>query len=76
MFAPTASKGTVICRLREITGAETIVCFGDNGNDLPMFAESDYAFAVERAADAVKAAADAVIPGGMGVIEFIREHTR
>jgi hydroxymethylpyrimidine pyrophosphatase-like HAD family hydrolase len=39
-----------------------------------MFAECDYAFAVERAADAVKEAADAVIPGGMGVIEFIREH--
>ena len=76
VFAPTASKGTVIRRLREITGVETIVCFGDNGNDLPMFAESDYAFAVERAADAVKAAADGVIPGGMGVIEFIREHTR
>lgn len=76
VFAPTASKGTVIRRLREITGAENIVCFGDNGNDLPMFAESDYAFAAERAADAVKAAADGVIPGGMGVIEFIREHTR
>lgn len=76
VFAPTASKGTVIRRLREMTGAKTIVCFGDNSNDLPMFAESDYAFAVERAADAVKAAADAAIPGGMGVIEFIREHTR
>jgi hydroxymethylpyrimidine pyrophosphatase-like HAD family hydrolase len=75
VFAPTASKGTVIRRLREMTGAKTVVCFGDNGNDLPMFAESDYAFAVERAADAFKAAADAVIPGGMGVIEFIREHT-
>lgn len=74
VFAPTASKGTVIRRLREMTGAKTVVCFGDNGNDLPMFAESDYAFAVERAADAVKDAADAVIPGGMGVIEFIREH--
>ena len=74
VFAPTASKGTVIRRLREMTGAKTIVCFGDNSNDLPMFAESDYAFAVERAADAVKAAADAVIPGGLGVIEFIREH--
>lgn len=76
VFAPTASKGTVIRRLREITGAETIVCFGDNSNDLPMFAESDYAFAVERATEEVKAAADGVIPGGMGVIEFIKDHTR
>ena len=75
VFAPTASKGTVIRRLREMTGAKTVVCFGDNGNDLPMFAESDYAFAVERAADAVKAAADGIIPGGMGVLEFIRNHT-
>ena len=75
VFAPTASKGTVIRLLREMTGAKTVVCFGDNGNDLPMFAECDYAFAVQRAADAVKDAADAVIPGGMGVIEFIRKHT-
>jgi hydroxymethylpyrimidine pyrophosphatase-like HAD family hydrolase len=75
VFAPTASKGTVIRRLREMTGARTVVCFGDNGNDLPMFAESDYAFAVECAADSVKEAADGIIPGGMGVIEFIRKHT-
>ena len=75
VFAPTASKGTVIRRLREMTGARTVVCFGDNGNDLPMFSESDYAFAVDRAADAVKDAADGIISGGMGVIEFIRNHT-
>lgn len=75
VFAKTASKGTVCRQLREITGAKTIVSFGDNGNDLPMFAESDYAFAVERAADSIQSAADGVIPGEMGVIEFIRAHT-
>lgn len=74
VFATTASKGNACRRLREITGAETIVSFGDNGNDLPMFAESDYAFAVENASEAIKSAADGVIPGGLGVLKFIRDH--
>lgn len=74
VFATGASKGNACRRLREITGAETVVCFGDNNNDLPMFAESDYAFAVETAAEAVKAAADGVVPGGMGILEFIASH--
>ena len=74
VFAPTASKGAVCKKLREITGKETIVCFGDNGNDLAMFEASDYAFAPFRATDGVKQAADAVIKGGIGVLEFIRDH--
>ncbi len=74
VFSTGASKGNVCRRLRELTGRQVIVCFGDNNNDLPMFAESDYAFAVERAVDAVKEAADAVIPGEIGVLEFIRNH--
>ena len=74
VFAPSASKGGVTKKLREITGAKTVVCFGDNGNDLPMFEESDYAFAVHRAPDHVKAAADGVVPSGMGVLEFIKNH--
>ena len=74
VFSRSTSKGNVCRRLREITGRNVIVSFGDNNNDLPMFAESDYAFAVERAGDAVKAAADGVIPGELGVLEFIKNH--
>lgn len=76
IFAPSASKGGVTRKLRELTGAKTVVSFGDNGNDLAMFEESDYAFAVERAADHIKAAADGVVPSGMGVLEFIKNHIK
>ena len=53
---------------------KTIVSFGDNANDLPMFAESDYAFAVERADENIKASADGVVPGGLGILSFIKDH--
>ena len=76
VFSPLASKGGVTRKLRELTGAKTIVSFGDNGNDLPMFAESDYAFAVDRAIDRVKSSADGVVPSGMGVLEFIKNHIK
>ena len=76
VFAPSASKGGVTKKLREITGAKTVVCFGDNGNDIPMFEESDYAFAVERGADYVKAEASGIVKSGMGVLEFIRNHIK
>jgi HAD superfamily hydrolase (TIGR01484 family) len=76
VFAPSASKGGVTRKLRELTGARTVVSFGDNGNDLPMFEESDFAFAVDRAADHVKAAADGVVAPGMGVLEFIKNHIK
>jgi len=74
VFAKTASKGNACRRLREITGVKTIVSFGDNANDLPMFAESDYAFAVERADENIKASADGVVPGGLGILSFIKDH--
>ena len=76
VFSKQASKGNVCKKLREMTGRKIIVSFGDNNNDLPLFAESDYAFAVERANDTVKQAADAVIPGEIGVLEFIKNHVR
>ena len=76
VFAPTASKGTSIRTLKKLTGAETIVSFGDNGNDLPMFEESDYAFAVSNANDKVKAAASGITEPGLGVLDFIAKHIK
>lgn len=76
VFSPLASKGGVTRKLRELTGAKMIVSFGDNGNDIPMFEESDYAFAVDRAIDRVKSYADGVVPSGMGVLEFIKNHIK
>lgn len=73
IFSANASKGAAVQRIRTITGAEKLVVFGDNRNDLPMFEASDFACAVENAPDEVKAAADLVI-GSVdigGVVEFL-----
>jgi Cof subfamily protein (haloacid dehalogenase superfamily) len=60
--APGADKGTAVLRLKELTGADRLVVFGDNGNDLPMFAVADESYAVANAIPAVINAATAVIP--------------
>ena len=58
IFAENASKAQAVDFLRSYTGADTVVCFGDNLNDLPMFAHSDIGVAVRGAVDEVKAVAD------------------
>ena len=52
------------------------MCFGDNLNDLPMFAVADEAYAVENAKDEVKAAATGVIGSNvqMGVVRYLTEN--
>jgi hydroxymethylpyrimidine pyrophosphatase-like HAD family hydrolase len=42
-------------------GAERLVVFGDNRNDIPMMQIADLAVAPENAVDEVKAIADVVI---------------
>lgn len=55
------SKAEAIRRVAERHGADRIVVFGDNLNDLPMFGIADIAVAVENAQPEVKAAADLII---------------
>lgn len=62
MFAHTASKANGVKFLREKYGFDEVVCFGDNLNDLPMFAQSDVRVAVGNAKPEVKAAADYIAP--------------
>lgn len=59
--APTASKESGVKRLKEMTGAETVIGFGDNYNDLPLFAACDYRIAVANAAEEILQIADLVI---------------
>ncbi len=61
IMAPGVSKATAIQRLAAQTGAKRIVVFGDNLNDLPMFAIADTAVAVGNAIEEVISAADIVI---------------
>lgn len=73
VFSSRAGKDKAVLQLKEITGADEIVSFGDNGNDLPMFSASDRCYAVENAIEKVKERADAVIGSNdsYGVTEFI-----
>ena len=59
--APDASKYHGIQKLKAMTGAKTVVGFGDNLNDLPLFKACDIRIAVGNAADDLKALADLVI---------------
>ena len=63
VFAPGVSKAEAVRQMARRTGADRIVVFGDNLNDIPMMAVADVAVAVDNALDEVKAAAD-VVTGG------------
>ena len=61
IFSSEASKAHAMLRLKADTGADRVVAFGDNLNDLPLLRAADVAVAVENAVPQVKDAADIVI---------------
>lgn len=65
IFDERASKKHAIEFLRTYTGAETVVCFGDNLNDLPMFEASDIRVAAEGAHPELKEKADFIAHDGV-----------
>ena len=75
VFAPGVSKAEGLLQLKEMLGADNIVAFGDNLNDIPMLRAADTAVAVENAHPDVKAVADIIIgPDTDGsVMRFIAE---
>ena len=75
VFSPLASKANAVLRLKEMSGADRVVAFGDNVNDLPMLRVADVAVAVENAVDEVKAVADIIISANTddSVARFILE---
>lgn len=60
-YAPGTSKAIAVRRLADEIGAERLVVFGDNRNDIPMMKIADLAVAPGNAMDEVKAVADLVI---------------
>jgi HAD superfamily hydrolase (TIGR01484 family) len=56
-----ASKGVAALELKRLCGFDRLVGFGDNLNDLPLFAVCDERYAVANAQDAVRAAATEII---------------
>ncbi len=61
VFAHGVSKARAVKKMAEDCGAERIVVFGDNLNDLPMMKMADVAVAVANALEEVRDAADIVI---------------
>ena len=74
ILAPGVSKAAAISRLKARCGAERLVVFGDNLNDIPMLGIADVAVAVGNAMPEVKAAAHIVIDPNHAdsVARFIR----
>lgn len=73
VYARGVSKAAAVVELKQQTGAERLVVFGDNLNDLPMLRVADVAVAVDNALPEVKDAADIVIGPNMtdSVARFI-----
>ncbi len=60
-FPAEATKAKALARLAAMTGADRMVVFGDNMNDIPMLRAASEGVAVENAVPEVKAVADTVI---------------
>ena len=61
VFSAKASKANAALQLKEMLGADELVCFGDNVNDISMFRAADRCYAVSNALDELKAVADGII---------------
>ena len=78
VFGPQTSKAAAVEAIASITGAGRIVAFGDNVNDMPLFALADEKIAVSGAIDSLKAVATDVIGSNAddAVASFILTHYR
>ncbi|MDE5850189.1 MAG: HAD family hydrolase [Muribaculaceae bacterium] len=61
VFGPEASKANAVRRLADMVGADRIVAYGDNVNDIPILEVADDAVVVENAVEAARLAAGRVI---------------
>lgn len=73
VYAASASKANGALEVKKMTGADRFAAFGDNLNDLSLFACADETYAVANAVDEVKRCATAVIQSNEedGVAAFL-----
>ncbi len=76
VYSKDASKSHALQILQNRLGFEYVTCFGDNHNDLPLFAASDYKIAVGNAVPALKEKADLVIGNNYddGVAAWLKQN--
>lgn len=74
-FPALSTKALAVKRLAALAGADRIVVFGDNNNDISMMKEATVAVAVSNAVDGVKRIADVIIGPNTedSVAKFIAE---
>lgn len=70
------SKGAAAKKLKEILGAERVICFGDGNNDRSLFSMADESYAVRNATQELKEMASGVIGYSEedSVCKFLAEH--
>ena len=75
IYPAGTSKAAAIEQVARYVGADEIVAFGDNLNDLPMFDIAHRSYAPENAIDEVKAHATQIIASNScdGVVEFLKK---
>ncbi len=75
VFNAKASKADGLELVKEYTQADETVAFGDNNNDLPLFAAADRKYAVKNAVEELKDKADGVIDSNdeNAVAEFVKK---
>ena len=76
LFSESASKYKSVRFLRQKYGFDKVVGFGDNLNDLPLFAACDECYAVSNAKPEVKEKATSVIESNEndGVVKWLEEN--
>ncbi|MCL1858753.1 MAG: HAD-IIB family hydrolase [Oscillospiraceae bacterium] len=73
-----ATKDFGVKKVKELVGADKIVCFGDNTNDIPMFNFCDEKYAPANAIDEIKNIATGIIDSNDndGVAKWLEKHAR
>lgn len=72
IYSDCAGKAAAVVKAASLAGADEIVCFGDNKNDIPMLLCADRGIAVSNACEELIAAADEVI--GSNVQDAVAEY--
>ena len=72
-FSSKASKNTGVQYLKQLTGADKVITFGDNFNDIDMLINADESYAVSNACDEVKKIVSGIIESNNddGVAKFL-----
>ncbi len=61
IYREDVSKANAVRELKSMLGADEVIAFGDNVNDIPMLQAADRGYAVANASDELKAAASGII---------------